>query len=56
MESTNTPKSTKEPMGFGKTMKFGMSAAMAWMYFLVIAVFLGLAYLTIGRRAAKIEN
>ena len=41
-----------QQMGFGKTMKFGMSAAMAWMYFLVIAVFLGLAYLTIGRRAA----
>lgn len=45
-----------QQMGFGKTMKFGMSAAMAWMYFLVIALFLGLAWLTIGRRAAKIEN
>ena len=40
-----------QQMGFGKTMKFGMSAAMAW-----IAVFLGIAYLTIGRRASKIEN
>ena len=45
-----------QQMGFGKTMKFGMSAAMAWMYFLVIALFLGLAWFTIGRRAAKIEN
>lgn len=45
-----------QQMGFGKTMKFGMSAAMAWMYFIVIALFLGLAWLTIGRRAAKIEN
>ncbi len=45
-----------QQMGFGKTMKFGMSAAMAWMYFLVIALFLGLAWLTVGRRAARIEN
>ena len=45
-----------QQMGFGKTMKFGLSAAMAWMYFLVIAVFLGIAWLTVGRRAAKIEN
>lgn len=43
-------------MGFGKTMKFGMSAAMAWLYFLVIAVFLLIAYLLLGRRANKIEN
>lgn len=43
-------------MGFGKTMKFGMSAAMAWMYFLVIAGFLLLAYLLLGRKANKIEN
>lgn len=45
-----------QEMGFGKTMKFGMSAAMAWLYFLVIAVFLLLAYLLLGRRANKIEN
>ena len=45
-----------QQMGFGKTMKFGLSAAMAWMYFLVIALFLGIAWLTVGRRAAKIEN
>lgn len=43
-------------MGFDKTMKFGMSSAMAWMYFLVIAVFLALAWLLLGRRAARIEN
>lgn len=43
-------------MGFGKTMKFGISAAMAWMYFLVIALFLGIAWLLLGRRANKIEN
>lgn len=43
-------------MGFGKTMKFGMSAAMAWMYFLVIALFLGAAWLLLGRKANKIEN
>ena len=45
-----------QQMGFGKTMKFGMSAAMAWMYFLVIALFLAIAWLLLGRRAAKIEN
>ena len=45
-----------QTMGFGKTMKFGMSYAMAWMYFLVVALFLALAYLLIGKRAARIEN
>lgn len=45
-----------QSMGFGKTMKFGMSAAMSWMYFAVIAFFLALAYLLIGRKANKIEN
>lgn len=43
-------------MGFGKTMKFGMSAAMAWMYFIVIAFFLLLSYVVLGRKANKIEN
>lgn len=43
-------------VGFGKTMKFGMSAAMAWLYFLVIALFLGIAWLLLGRKANKIEN
>ena len=43
-------------MGFGKTMKFGMSAAMAWLYFLIIALFLGLAWLLLGRKANKIES
>lgn len=45
-----------QTMGFGKTMKFGMSSAMAWMYFLVVALFLALAYLLIGKRAARIES
>ena len=43
-------------MGFGKTMKFGMSAAMAWMYFLVVALFLLVAWLLLGRKANQIEN
>lgn len=43
-------------MGFGKTMKFGMSSAMAWLYFLVIAIFLALAWLLLGRKANSIEN
>lgn len=45
-----------QQMGFGKTMKFGMSAAMAWMYFLVVALFLLLAWLLLGRKANQIEN
>lgn len=45
-----------QDMGFGQTMKFGMSSAMAWMYFLVIVLFLLLAWLLLGRRASKIEN
>ena len=43
-------------IGFGKTMQFGTSAAMAWMYFAVIAFFLLLAYLLLGRKANRIEN
>lgn len=43
-------------IGFGKTMQFGTSAAMAWLYFAVIAFFLLLAYLLLGRRANRIEN
>lgn len=45
-----------QEMGFGQTMKFGMSSAMAWLYFLVIAFFLLLSYLLIGRKANRIEN
>jgi len=43
-------------MGFGKTMNFGMSAAMAWMYFLIVALFLGLAWVLLGRKANSIES
>lgn len=42
-----------QSMGFGKTMKFGLSAAMAWIYFLVIALLLFLVYMIIGRKTAK---
>ncbi len=45
-----------QTMGFGKTMKFGMSSAMAWMYFGVTAAFLLLAYLLLGRKANRIEG
>lgn len=45
-----------QTMGFGKTMKFGMSAAMAWMYFGVTAIFLLLAYLLLGKKANRIES
>lgn len=43
-------------LGFRKSMKFGPSAAMAWMYFLVIALFLLISWLLVGRTASKIEN
>ncbi len=45
-----------QTMGFGKTMMFGMSSAMAWMYFLVTAFFLLLAWLLLGRKANNIEK
>ncbi|TAH73687.1 MAG: sugar ABC transporter permease [Anaerolineaceae bacterium] len=45
-----------QSMGFGKTMKFGVSAAMAWVYFLVIVIILLFAYLIIGRKVSKIES
>lgn len=45
-----------QSMGFGKTMKFGLSAAMAWVYFITIVIILGFAYLLIGRRVSKIES
>ena len=43
-------------MGFKKDMKFGMSAAMSWMYFAVIALFLLLAWWLVGRKANRLEN
>ncbi|MGF7141817.1 ABC-type sugar transport system permease subunit [Anaerotaenia torta] len=43
-------------MGFDKSMKFGVSAAMAWIYFLVIVVILLIVYLIIGKRVSKIES
>lgn len=43
-------------MGFGKTMKFGLSAAMAWTYFTVIAFLLLFIYLVFGRKTSKIES
>jgi ABC-type sugar transport system permease subunit len=45
-----------QSMGFGKAMKFGVSAAMAWVYFIVIVIILLIAYQLIGRRVAKIES
>jgi len=45
-----------QSMGFGKTMKFGVSAAMAWVYFLVIVIILLIAYLLIGRKVSRIES
>lgn len=43
-------------IGFGKSMKFGLSAAMSWLYFIVIIIFLTLAYLVVGRKASRIES
>lgn len=42
--------------GFGRNMMFGYSAAMSWVYFLIITAFLLMAYLFVGRRASKIEE
>jgi len=43
-------------MGFGKTMKFGLSAAMAWMYFAVIALLLFVVYMVVGRKTTKVDS
>lgn len=43
-------------MGFKKDMKFGMSAAMSWMYFAVIALFLLLTWWLVGKKANRLEN
>lgn len=45
-----------QEMGFGKTMQFGMSSAMAWLYFAVILAFLLLAWLFVGRKANQMED
>lgn len=55
-EDGNVMMKAIETKGFGKTMKFGMSAAMAWMYFAITALFLLLVYVVFGRRANRIEN
>jgi ABC-type sugar transport system permease subunit len=45
-----------QSMGFGKTMKFGVSATMAWVYFFIIVVILLVAYGIIGRKVSKIDT
>ncbi len=43
-------------MGFGKIMKFGYSATMAWIYFATIIVILGIVFVTIGRSLSKVSE
>ncbi len=52
----NTMMAAIQNMGFGKVMKLSYSATMAWIYFLVVILFLGLAYLLIGKRVSKIQE
>ena len=54
--SGNTMMAAIQNMGFGKVMKLSYSATMAWIYFLVVILFLGLAYLLIGKRVSKIQE
>ncbi len=54
--SGNTMMAAIQDMGFGKVMKLSYSATMAWIYFLVVILFLGLAYLLIGKRVSKIQE
>ncbi len=42
--------------GFGRNMQFGYSAAMSWIYFVIIIVFLLIAYLLVGRKAAHVDE
>lgn len=42
--------------GFGRNMNFGLAAAMSWIYFVVIIVFLLIAYWLVGKRASKVNE
>lgn len=55
-ESGNTMMGAIQNMGFGKVMQLSYSATMAWIYFAVIIVFLGIAYWIIGKRVSKIQG
>ncbi len=42
--------------GFGSQFQFGMSAAMSWIYMVIIAVLLVLVFAILGRAAKKVEG
>ncbi len=43
-------------MGFGSQFKFGMAAAMSWIYMLVIVVLLLIIFLILGRASKRVEG
>ena len=43
-----------QQMGFGRVMRFDFAAAMSWIYTAMIALFMLLAYLIVGRPASKV--
>jgi ABC-type sugar transport system permease subunit len=43
-----------QDMGFGRIMKFDYAAAMSWIYTAMIILFIGAAYLLIGRPSSKV--
>jgi ABC-type sugar transport system permease subunit len=45
-----------QDMGFGKVMRFDYAAAMSWIYTAMIIVFIGAAYLFIGRPSSKVTE
>ncbi len=55
-EAGNTMMGAIQNMGFGKVMNLSYSATMAWIYFVVIIIFLGIAYGILGRRVSKIQG
>lgn len=43
-----------QQMGFGRVMRFDFAAAMSWIYTAMIAIFILLAYLCVGKPASKV--
>lgn len=52
----NTVMARIQTIGFGKNLHFSLSAAMSWIYFLLIILFIALVYVTLGRYANRIES
>lgn len=55
-EAGNQVMATIHQTGFGSQFQFGMSAAMSWMYMVIIALLLTVVFAVLGRAAKKVEG